>query len=100
MGGTRAGFLSFTITDRTPFGVDYGEWPASPFVWVSNVFVEPGCRRGGVGRALYARVEALARAKGLRSVMCDVYKSNPESMGFHERLGYVPRVVIMEKLLA
>lgn len=48
----------------------------------------------------YAAVEAIAAAKGLRSVMCDVYESNPESMGFHRKLGYVPRVVIMEKRLA
>lgn len=51
--GVRAGFLSFEITAKTPFGVDYGDWAHAPFVWVSNVFTEPSARTRGVGRALY-----------------------------------------------
>ena len=61
-----------------------------PFLYVDQVAVAAGERRHGVGRALYAAVEALARRRGAAHVCCEVntLPPNPGSAAFHRRLGF------------
>jgi GNAT superfamily N-acetyltransferase len=60
--------------------------PAGDGGWV-QVNVAPEYRRRGVGRALLAAAEAEAVGGVLRTIVHD----DPESRGFAERRGYVPR---------
>lgn len=56
----------------------------------TSVYVDPTCRGGGVGAALYAALEqSLVRMNVVALYAC-VTSPNPESMRFHEKLGYRP----------
>ncbi|WP_395571192.1 GNAT family N-acetyltransferase [Streptomyces sp. BK79] len=60
----------------------------APRVWeVRRLAVDPACRRSGAARALLRRLEAEARARGVRRVVLDavVERGNPP---FYARVGY------------
>jgi ribosomal protein S18 acetylase RimI-like enzyme len=42
---------------------EWSDWRNGDFWWIQSVYVEPAARRSGVFRALYAHVEARARAR-------------------------------------
>ncbi|WP_421741818.1 GNAT family N-acetyltransferase [Cellulomonas sp.] len=59
-------------------------------LYVDRIVVHPSAHGRGVGRALYAGVDARARELGLGVVTCEVNLEppNPESLAFHDRLGF------------
>ena len=60
------------------------------FLYVDRVFVAPAFHGRGIGRRLYDPVTARAAARGA-PVTCEVNElpPNPDSIAFHERLGFV-----------
>lgn len=56
--------------------------PFSP--WLASVFVRPDLRGRGVGQALVARIEAVARTLGVTTL----YLFTEDREGFYERLGW------------
>ncbi|VVC71616.1 Acetyltransferase (GNAT) family protein [uncultured archaeon] len=87
--GKAAGFLWFAVSEETPFGIDYGEF-GMKYCWVDYVFTAPGKRGRGVGTALYEDVTEIARKKGAKKIMCDVFTVNKASAAFHSRIGFKP----------
>lgn len=59
-------------------------------LYVDRIVVDPTAQGLGIGRALYAAVDARARELGLGVVTCEVNLEppNPQSLAFHERLGF------------
>ena len=59
-------------------------------LYVDRIVVAPSAHGLGVGRALYGATIERARALGLAEVTCEVNVDppNPESLAFHERLGF------------
>lgn len=84
------GFLHYA----DDFGVMYLR---PPFWWVDLVFVAEAARGKGLGRALYAALEARARSAGIERIVIDVFDENRNSMAFHESLGFRGIYRIMEK---
>ena len=60
------------------------------FVYIDRVVVGAAARGSGIGRRLYEAVFARATEHGRTEVDCEVNlrPANPESMAFHERLGF------------
>ncbi|MCU1337220.1 MAG: family N-acetyltransferase [Bryobacterales bacterium] len=54
--GTRVGQMMITY--------EWSDWRSGVFWWIQSVYVLPELRRRGVFRALYGRVEELARQQG------------------------------------
>lgn len=68
--------------------------------WVYLLGVAPEHRRAGVGRALMRRAESLLTRFGCPKLNLQVLATNPEAVGFYERLGYrVEERISMGKLL-
>lgn len=72
-----------------------------PVAFLEGVWVAPRARRRGVGRALLAHLEALARAEGRREMGSDALISNRRSRAAHRAWGFeeVERVVHLRKVL-
>ena len=65
--------------------------PAQPKdAYVHFVGVSPAERGTGLGRELYERFFALARAAGRTSVSCVTSPANTGSVAFHTALGFAP----------
>lgn len=71
--------------------------PRRAYDWAveTTVYVRQDCRRGGVGRALYAALEEALRAQGilnLNACIAEPAREDPyltrDSAAFHSRLGY------------
>jgi len=71
------------------------------FLYVDRVCVEPRARKRGLARALYADALAIARARGVPVICCEVNVDppNPGSDAFHAALGFgeVGRAVLAER---
>ena len=55
-----------------------------------SVYLEPGRRRGGAGRALYAALFDRLAARGYRRLIAGMTLPNPASEGLHRALGFEP----------
>ncbi len=64
--------------------VHHGDWE------VKRVVVGAGQRGRGVGRALLAELERVARAGGARRLVLQTGDRQPEAVALYERVGYTP----------
>ena len=53
-----------------------------------TIYVRRGCHRKGVGTALYLRLEELLKKQNITNLYACITYPNPESIAFHEKLGY------------
>lgn len=88
------GFL-LALAPGSPYASENYRWftdnvPGS--LYVDRVVVAPRAHGRGIGRALYATADERARELGLAVVTCEVNVDppNPQSLAFHERLGFEP----------
>lgn len=70
-----------------------------PYAELSELFVEDAYRRGGVGRALVARIEAEARAAGAKELALLTAWRNTDAHAFYHALGYRLYTVTMRRAL-
>ncbi|PPQ31577.1 hypothetical protein CCR94_08480 [Rhodoblastus sphagnicola] len=63
-------------------GVIHWRW-----LYIAQFYVAPRARRAGLGRALLARAESLARAKNCVGIYLDTF--SPAARAFYERGGFV-----------
>ncbi len=54
----------------------------------TSVYVRRGAERGGIGKALYLRLEELLIRQGIQNLNACIAFPNPASIAFHEALGY------------
>jgi GNAT superfamily N-acetyltransferase len=71
----------------------------APGTWNLFVAVHPGYRGGGVGRALYAAAERIAREGGATSATAWCRSDYPESVAWAGRLGYAQDLLRTESVL-
>lgn len=57
---------------------------------LKRMYVVPGARRGGIGRALVDRVVSAAREFGYRTMKLDTSSTMAEAQRLYERMGFVP----------
>ena len=55
---------------------------------IQDLYVEPGQRRRGVGRALVAEVGAIALSQGVPLIQLNVMENNAAAREFYRRLGF------------
>lgn len=93
-----------TITERFPWlvweengtvtGYAYGSAPfeRAAYAWCAepSIYIRSDCRGRGIGKKLYAALEALLFAMGYQVLYAIVTDENGGSIAFHEALGYVP----------
>lgn len=76
--------------DGVPAGC--GAWRAlrEGVAEVKRVYVEPAFRRRGIARAVMAALEDGAARAGLRSVVLNTGRQQPEAVALYADLGYLP----------
>jgi len=72
---------------------------ATPHAELTELFVEPGYRRRGVGRALVAHAERLAREREAEKLVVLTGFTNLEGQAFYRVVGYTDRELAMGKTL-
>lgn len=65
----------------------FSTWECRPGLWLEDLYVPPEHRRDGVGRALLARVAAIAVARGCSRLEWNVLDWNEPALGFYRKLG-------------
>ena len=71
-------------TDGVIVGFFALEPPADGVCEVNPIFVEPRLQQGGVGRALWRKLEERAYCAGAKAIGLD---SDPHAVGFYEKMG-------------
>ena len=97
-------FLS--ITEKFPWlvweeegkilGYAYGSYPYSraAYRWCAepSIYIAPEAQGKGIGRKLYAALEAILKEQGIQTLYAIITGENSGSVRFHEKQGYVHRV--------
>ena len=78
--------------DREPVGFalfhgSFSTWECKPGIWLEDLYVRPTQRRSGVGRALLARVAAIAVQRGCARLEWAALDWNTPALDFYEKLG-------------
>lgn len=68
----------------------FSTFAARPLVNVHDVVVHPAWRGRGVARALFARAQTLARARGACKLTLEVLSGNQRALALYAALGFVP----------
>lgn len=90
------GFIGVNISDKIPFGINYGK-SEDPICWISSSFVVPNFRGKGIGKQLYTYAENFAKEKNISELWCDVFVCNEVSTAFHEKLGFKKHIILYKK---
>ena len=69
---------------------NYSTFLARPGIWLEDLFVNPEARGRGIGKALLARLAAIAVERGYGRVEWAVLDWNAPSIAFYKSLGAVP----------
>jgi GNAT superfamily N-acetyltransferase len=67
--------------------LSYSTWTGVPGIYLEDLYVRPGYRGGGAGRALLAALAAECVSKGYRRLQWSVLDWNTPSIEFYRRLG-------------
>ena len=81
-GGRVVGFALYFL--------NFSTWEGTHGIYLEDLFVEPQYRGTGLGKALLARLGAIARDRGYARVEWWVLDWNQPSIDFYRRLGAVP----------
>jgi uncharacterized protein len=88
-----AGFMLAFADNAIYSSPNYGWFAARyrGFVYIDRVVVAATARKQGIARMLYEDVWEHAKRIGAATITCeiDVLPPNPESLSFHERLGFL-----------
>lgn len=60
---------------------------------IGNVYIEPGFRRRGIGRAIVAELAAFASEQHLERLVLRVFAANQQAITFWATLGFAPRLI-------
>ena len=71
-----------------PYTRDAYRWCAEP-----SIYLKPQARGRGIGRKLYAALEALLKLQGYQVLYALITQENISSVHFHEKLGYCRKVL-------
>jgi GNAT superfamily N-acetyltransferase len=74
------GYLIFTFL----FDLEFG----GRQVGVTDLFIDAGYRRKGVGRRVLCELEQYCQKEGIKSIELQVIKENRKVVAFYERLGF------------
>ncbi|MEO1048694.1 MAG: GNAT family N-acetyltransferase [Pseudomonadota bacterium] len=86
-------FSIIASLDGEPVGlancfIGFSTFQAKPLINIHDVITRPGYRGKGVGKALFAEIEAIARSKGACKVTLEVLSGNETAKGLYASLGY------------
>lgn len=70
--------------------VSFSTWRGRHGIWLEDLFVRPEHRGLGLGRALLARLAAVAVERGYERLEWNVLDWNEPALGFYRRLGAEP----------
>ncbi|GAA1406330.1 GNAT family N-acetyltransferase [Catellatospora coxensis] len=70
------------------YGTEHRTRAAYRWACDASIYLQPGRRRTGAGRALYAALLPILAARGYRRVMGGVTQPNEASMGLHHSFGF------------
>ena len=68
-------------------------------LFIGEIAVAPAYRRRGVGRLLFAAVEAEGRKRGVETIGLSVNATNAEGRAFYESLGYTAQGEYRRKIM-
>ena len=89
--GEAVGWLWLVFHDIEGYGLLVAE--------LNEIAVDEGFRRQGIGRQMFARIEAVAKERGAHVLRSDAGVQNAPSDALHRQSGYAPYRLQYEKLL-
>ena len=93
--------LISTLNAGTVLEYDYPEWDISQLktMYIDDLCVDKDFQGKHIGTELYNYAKIMAKSNGCYDITLNVWNLNPTAFKFYEKLGMVPRKVMMEEIL-
>ena len=69
----------------------FATWNMAWYLYLDCLYLSPACRGLGLGKALMAEAQAVARSLGLRELQWQTPEDNLSAIGFYQNLGAVAK---------
>jgi phosphinothricin acetyltransferase len=76
-----------TVVGYSSYG-QFRPWPAFLYTAENAIYIAPGRRGQGIGQTLLGALIAVAKQRGLRSMVAAITAENAASLHLHEKLGF------------
>jgi GNAT superfamily N-acetyltransferase len=98
--GVLRGFLAVQVKRLPPHLRHRGDNPSPRTAYISDVYVVPTERSGGIGRALVERAFEWLQEIGVGSVELAVIAGNERGQAFWNKMGFAPELWQMRRLIS
>ncbi len=71
-------------------------WTSMKLLYIYEMYVDPSCRRMGIGAALLDETKRIGKEIGATQIELDVWSFNESAISLYEKAGFVPQRVKME----
>lgn len=92
------GFLQFTFSKKSPYGLDYGNWDRR-FAWIEWVYVSKNYRKKGIGKTLIKKLNSICKKNKIHEVLLDVFEVNKNAREFYSKSHFVRQINILSERL-
>lgn len=89
-------FLAYQNDAAVAIGVcieGFSTFNSAPLLNIHDVYVRPEARRQGIAQALFAHIEAEARALGCCKLTLEVLEGNTPAQAAYRQLGFTPYTI-------
>jgi len=93
--GEVVGFVA--VLTRVPFA-DLDD-PPGTYALVTDLVIDPACRRKGLGRLLLGKAEAFARSRHATELRIGVLAANRPATNLYRKVGFAPCLALFGKRL-
>lgn len=80
--GNTVGFIQFSFSRRSPYGMDYGTWTRR-FAWMEWLYVDSSVRGKGIGSVLHGDLIKICKKKNVTEILLDVFDVNDKAIEFY-----------------
>jgi GNAT superfamily N-acetyltransferase len=89
--GSGSGSGSGELVGFSMWFLSYSTWRGAHGIYLEDLYVRPGARGGGYGRALLAELARICGERGYERLEWSVLRWNAPAIGFYEALGARPQ---------
>ena len=69
------------------------------YLYIHSVFVDPSCRRSGIGTLLFQKIENICKNENINEIYLDINVKDKKSQLFHTKIGFKEERILYKKNL-
>lgn len=90
------GFIQFKFTNKTPYGIEYGNYERK-YCWIDWMYTSEKYRGKGIGSILHKDILPICKKAKIKEIILDVFQVNPKAKKFYEKEGFREYIYLLKE---